>query len=712
MATKKAAKTPGRDSDAPPARPEDPSRIRNVALVGHSGAGKTTLIEALLATAGTIPRAGSVAEGTTVSDSDPVEVAHHHSVCLSVCPLGWDGHVINLIDTPGSPDFLGEVRAGLRAADAALFVISAAADIDPVTVSLWDECGLAGTPRAIVVERHEAPRAALGAATDEAARVFGTGGHDVRTLYLPAGAADETGAPEALLGVLTGVVYERTGRQLPLTADVAIDGSPDDARASLIEAIIDHSEDETLLDRYLGGESIDQDVLVSDLERAVCRGLFHPVIPVDSASGLGLRELLDGVVRGFPSPVERVVPPVTSVDGSPADQLACNPGGPLLAEVVHTTVDPYLGRLSVLRVFSGTLTADTPIHVSGHTDRGEHDTDEKIGSLLSPLGAALRPVEQVIAGDLCAIGRSAAAETGDTISAKAAPLLVAPWPLPEPLLPVAVRAASRSDEDALARGLSRLAAADPTVRVERSATTGQLVLWCTGEAHAEVVLERLRASGATLSTEDVQVALAATFAGSARGHGRLVKQSGGHGQFGVCDVLVEPLPRGSGVQFLDKVVGGAVPSQFIGSVEKGARAQLAAGVDESGLPVTDVQVTLLDGKSHSVDSSDASFQTAGALAVKAAAAEAGLAVLEPLARLEVTVPDAYVGAVLSDLSGRRARVSGTTTEPDARPGMECTVVSAEVPEAELLRYPVTLRAISQGTGRFTREFARYEVKPG
>jgi elongation factor G len=712
MATKKAAKAPGRDPDPALLRPASPAAIRNVAVVGHSGAGKTTLVEALLVEAGAIPRAGTVADGTTVSDCDPLEVAHHHSVCLSLCPLGWNDTVINLIDTPGSPDFLGEVRAGLRAADAAVFVVSAAAPIDPVTVSLWDECDLAGTPRCIVVERHDAPRAALVQMMDEAARVFGTGGADVRPLYLPAGATSDAGSPQALFGVLTGIVYDRSSgapRQLPLTTDVVIDGSPDQARASLIEAIIDHSEDETLLDRYLAGETIDPDVLVADLERAVWRGRFHPVIPVDSVSGLGLGELLDGIVRGFPSPVERTVPPTTTIDGAPAEQLVCNPGGPLLAEVVHTTVDPYLGRLSVLRVFSGTLTADTAIHVSGHTARGEHDADERVGSLLSPLGAALRPVDRVIAGDLCAIGRSASAETGDTVSAKAEPLVVTPWPMPAPLLPTAVRAVSRSDEDALARGLARLAAADPTVRVERSSVTGQLVLWCTGEAHAEVVLERLRSGGCALSIEDVQVPLMTTFAGEARGHGRLVKQSGGHGQYGVCDVVVTPLPRGSGVVFADKVVGGAVPSQFVGSVEKGVRAQLAEGLDERHLPVIDVQVALVDGRAHSVDSSDASFQTAGALAVKEAAATAGLCLLEPLARIEVTVPDAHVGAVLSDLSGRRARVHGTTSDPSARPGLERTIVAAEVPEAELVRYPLTLRAITQGTGSFTREFSRYDV---
>jgi elongation factor G len=283
--------------------------------------------------------------------------------------------------------------------------------------------------------------------------------------------------------------------------------------------------------------------------------------------------------------------------------------------------------------------------------------------------------------------------------------------MPEPLLPLAVQAATRGDEDALAKALGRLTAGDPTVRVERNPSTGQLVLWCLGEAHADVVLDRLRATGANVDTVPLRVALSETFTTEARGHGRLVKQSGGHGQYAVCDVIVTPLPRGSGIEFADKVVGGAVPSQFISSVEKGVRAQLAAGLDQEHIPVVDVLVTLVDGKAHSVDSSDAAFQTAGALAVKDAAANGRPALLEPIATVDVTAPDAHVGAVLSDLSGRRGRVTGTEPDPDAPTGMERTVVHAEVPESELVRYAITLRSLTAGSGRFTRAFARHELVP-
>jgi elongation factor G len=283
--------------------------------------------------------------------------------------------------------------------------------------------------------------------------------------------------------------------------------------------------------------------------------------------------------------------------------------------------------------------------------------------------------------------------------------------MPDPLLPVAVRAATRADEDALAKALSRLTAGDPTVRVERNPDTNQLVLWCLGEGHADVVLERLRATGAHVDTEPVRVALQETFTQDAKGHGRLVKQSGGHGQYAVCDIEVTPLPRGSGVQFAEKVVGGAVPSQFISSVEKGVRAQLAQGIGQDHVPVIDVLVTLVDGKAHSVDSSDAAFQTAGSLAVKDAAANASPALLEPIASVDITVPDSYVGAVMSDLSGRRGRVTGTEPDPSAPPGMERSIVHAEIPEAELARYTVSLRSLTAGCGRFTREYLRHDVVP-
>ncbi|MBN9618895.1 MAG: GTP-binding protein, partial [Actinobacteria bacterium] len=541
MSNKKAATRVAGGAATASFDPADrPEKIRNVALVGHSPGGKTTLVEALLSATGTISRAGSVPEGTTVSDADPVEVAQQRSVALAVCPLRWDGVVINLLDTPGYPDFTGELRAGLRAADAALFVVSATDDIDPVTVSLWEECSALGTPRAVVITKLDAPRADYAGAVAACQRVFGgEDGQAVLPLYVRDG---ET----ALVGLLSQIRYDYASGFPP--SEGPADEVDADARAALIEAIINNSEDETLLDRYLAGEEIGLEVLVDDLETAVARGTFYPVLPVCAGTGLGLAELLEILSGGFPSPTELDLPASQALYGIDTRVSECTPNGPLLAEVVRTTVDPYLGRLSILRLFSGTLTPETPIHISGHggAERGhpDHDADERVTQLFSPLGTTLRPIERAIAGDICAIGRLGVAETGDTISAKTAPLLIAPWSMPEPLLPIAVQAATRADEDALAKALGRLTAGDPTVRIERHADTGQLVLWCLGEAHADVVLDRLRATGAHVETVPLRIALHETFTAESRGHGRLVKQSGGHGQYAVCDVIVTPLPRG------------------------------------------------------------------------------------------------------------------------------------------------------------------------
>jgi elongation factor G len=660
---------------------DDPAKVRNVVLVGPSGSGKTTLTEALLTASGVLTRAGSVTEGTTVCDHDPAAVRQQRSVGLAVAPLQHGDIKINLIDTPGYADFVGELRAGLRAADAALFVVNAFEGVDASTIALWTECAAVGMPRAVVITRTDHHRADIASAIVACQDAFGAG---VVPLYMPSG--------DGLVGLITST-----------------SGDFEAERAELIEGIIAESEDETLMDRYLAGEEIDQATLIADLETAVARGSFHPVVPVCASTSLGLTELLDGIARAFPSPLEHPLPEVTGLDGIPRPRLSADPEGPLVAEVVRTAVDSYVGRVSLVRVFSGTLRPERPVHVSGHgmADRGheDHDADERVAHVYSPLGSSLREVPYCVAGDLCALTKLGSAETGDTVSAPDKPLLMSPWRMPEPLLPVAVVPRSRSDEDTLARNLNRLVAGDPTLRLERNAETHQMVLWCMGEAHADVVLARLRAGGAEVDTEPVRVSLRETFAAGAKGHGRHVKQSGGHGQYAVCDIAVEPLPRGSGFEFVDKIVGGAVPHQFIPSIEKGVRAQLDRGL-QAGHPVVDVRVTLVDGKAHSVDSSDAAFQMAGSLALKDAAANSRMSLLEPMDEVAIVLPDDYLGTVLGDLSGRRGRVLGTETDSTAH-----TTIRAEVPSAELLRYAIELRSLTSGTASFTRKFARYDPLP-
>lgn len=685
-------------------------QIRNVVLVGHTGAGKTTLVEALLVATGTIPRAGRVEDGTTVSDFDEAEVRQQRSVALALAPLRTAGVTVNLLDTPGYADFVGDLRAGLRAADAALFVVSAVDGVDGSTQLLWEECAAVGMPRAVVVTKLDHQRADFDETVAVCQRVFGGG---VLPLYLPL--ADDKGATAGLIGLLSQQVYDYSSGQR-----VARDPDPEhlplieDARNTLIEGIIAESEDETLMDRYLGGEDIDLATLVADLEKAVARGSFYPVLAAAAPSGLGLAEVLEVMASGFPSPLEHPVPPVTDLAGKPRGPLDCDPSGPLVAEVVKTTTDPYVGRISLVRIFSGTLTPDTVVHVSGHfssffgEDRGhaDHDVDERIGALSSPLGKTQRTIGSASAGDIVAVAKLTRAETGDTLSDKDAPLLMEPWVMPEPLLPVAIVAHAKADEDKLSQGLQRLVAEDPTLRLEHNPETHQLVLWTMGEAHVDVLLDRLKNRyGVAVDGVPLRVSLRETFAGSAKGHGRHVKQSGGHGQYAVCDIEVEPLPDGTGFEFVDKVVGGAVPRQFIPSVEKGVRTQMERGV-AAGYPVTGIRVTLFDGKAHSVDSSDMAFQTAGSLALKEAAKAANVLMLEPVDEISVLVADEYVGSVMGDLSGRRGRVTGT--EPV---GAGRTLVRAEVPELEITRYAIDLRSLSHGTGTFTRTYLRHEAMP-
>ncbi|MBN1171919.1 MAG: elongation factor G-like protein EF-G2 [Micromonosporaceae bacterium] len=688
---------------------DSPSRVRNVVLVGHSGSGKTTLVEALLAVTGTIGRPGSVGDGTTVCDTDPAAVKQQRSVALACAPVMYRDIKINLLDSPGYADFVGELRAGLRAADAALFIVSAVDGMDAATAALWEECAAIDLPRAVAVTRLDHQRADFDETLAECQRVFG---ENVLPLCLPLH-GDDGQSVIGLIDLISQKVSDYSAGDPATVRDPDADqrSSIESPRTTLLEGVIAESEDETLMERYLEGEGIETETIIADLEKAVARGHFYPVIPVCAETRVGLDALLAMLADAFPPPGEHSIPVVTTVDGSPRDPLTCDPNGPLVAQVIKTTIDSYVGRVSLVRVFSGTLRPDVPVHVSGHgmAERGhpDHDADERFAHLYAPLGSTLREVPVCVAGDICAITKSTVAETGDTLSSKETPILMAPWEMPEPLLPVAIVAKTRSDEDALAKNLGRLVAGDPTMRLERNAETHQLVLWCMGEAHADVVLDRLRSGGVDLDTEPVRVALRETFAGPSRGHGRHVKQSGGHGQYAVCDIEVEPLPRGSGFEFVDKIVGGVVPNNYIPSVEKGVRTQMERGM-VAGYPVVDLRVTLFDGKAHSVDSSDAAFQTAGSLALKEAAEKGNVTLLEPVDEVTIRVPDQFVGAVMSDMSGRRGRVLGT--EPDPA-GTERTLVRAEVPAMELVRYLVELRAMTSGAGTFRRTFVRHDPMP-
>lgn len=671
-----------------------PADLRNVVLVGSAGSGKTTLFENLIKAR--IP-------GYRGEKDDPERLA-----VLAMATLTNGNTVINLFDAPGNPDYVGELRAGLRAADAALFVVSAADGIDMTTQILWNECASVGMPRAIVVTKLDTERASFEQTVQQCQEVFGAGVHPA---YLPfIGEKDQI---VGNLSLLSRKVHDySSGNRTWRNADEGELAAIEDFRTAYVESIITESEDDELLERYFDGDELAVEEVVGNLMKALYHGSFHPVIPV-TTSGVGTEELLGVIDRGFPTPLRWKAPTIATLDGDPVDAGEISVDAPLLAEVIRTTSDPYAGRLSMVRVFNGTLRPDNTVHVtgrrvqfSGGNGPGDHDDDERVGLLTAPHGVELYPKDVAIAGEIVMVAKLGTAETSDTLSDPAALRVIEPWLLPEPLLPVAIRAASRNDEDKLAGALQRLVVEDSTVKLERAPGTEQLLLWTMGQAHQDLLMNRLKDRyGVNITADPIRAALRETFIKPATAHGRHVKQSGGHGQYAVCDIKVEPNERGAGFEFIDEVVGGAVPRQFIPSVEKGVRAQMEKGT-LTGYPMVDIKVTLYDGKAHSVDSSDMAFQSAGALALKEAANPSTVALLEPLDEVRVTVNDEYLGAVMTDLSNRRGQVLGTDSS-----GSGQSTVQALVPQSELSRYAIDLRGLARGSGSFSRKFHGYEIMP-
>ncbi|MGC3995849.1 MAG: elongation factor G-like protein EF-G2 [Propionicimonas sp.] len=666
-----------------------PDDVRNVVLIGNAGSGKTSLFEQLLKAR----LAGYRGE------KDDAERAAQ----LYLASIVTGDVLVNLLDAPGHPDFVGELRAGIRAADAAIFVISAADGIDGAAQSLWEECEAAHLPRIIALTKLDAGHADFDGSVAEAQDKFGEG---VLPTHVP------TIGPDGIIGnigLLSLEEHDYSAGEVvnrKLTAD---DSHVETWRGPLIEAIIQEAEDDSLMDRYLGGEELDTEYLLDDLRTATATANLYPVVPVASNTGVGVEELLRLIEHGFPTPSLHPNPAITDLAGNDLPNPPTDPSAPLVAQVIRTTTDPFAGRLSMVRIFSGTLKAEDLVHVAGHRPKADdahpdHDNDERVGLIQAAVGTELKPRPSAIAGEIVMVPKLTTAETGDTLSAKERPALVAPWDLPEPLLPLAIRAATRNDEDKLAGALQRLAVEDTTVRLDRGGND-QLVLWTTGQAHADLLIARLTDRyGVKVEQEELKIPLRETFVAKATALGRHVKQSGGHGQYAVCNIEVEPLPRGEGFEFVDKVVGGAVPRQFIPSVEKGIRNQLEKGVF-AGFPMVDVRVTLFDGKSHSVDSSDMAFQLAGSLAIKEAATPKTVALLEPIDEVTVVVGEDYLGAVMTDLTGRRGQLLGSDAENHK------AIIRALVPQSELSRYAIDLRGIAHGSGTFSREFHGYELLP-
>ncbi len=669
-----------------------PEKIRNVVLVGHSGAGKTTLAEALLYRAGTINRLGRIEDGSTVFDYDPEEHKRGISLSLSYAPIEWKGHKINVLDVPGYADFIGDATAALRVADLAVFVVSAVEGVEVGTERAWRMAENLGIPRMIFINKLDKERASFDRTLDQLRDRFGAG---IAPLELPIGEEAEF---HGIADLLTDTAYYYdSGKGVPGEIPPEMEAREHEVHDNLVEGIV--VANDAQLERYLEGDIPS----VAELEKTMAIGVAAAtVFPVVCGSALGpiaVDRLADFIVEIGPSPAVRNT--VQVVAGDETVEIEGRPDGDPLLFVFKTVADPYVGQISIFKVLSGTITPDLTLH------NVRSGADERFAKIAYLVGKESELLTEIPAGDIGAVAKLSDTATGDTLTPKHQPVQVAGLQRPEPVLSIAISAATQAEEDKLANALRRLQEEDPAIRIERSDETHQTLLRGMGETHLTITIEKLaRKFGVDVITEEVRVPYRETITVSSRAEGKYKKQSGGRGQFGVAVIEVEPLPRGEGFKFLDEIKGGSIPRQFIPAVEHGIVETMADG-GVRGFPVVDVAVHCIEGKYHSVDSSEMSFRMAGRLGFKAAMADAGPIVLEPVSRVEVIVPPAYQGDVMGDLSARRGQVQGTEVVDDGARQK----ITALVPTSEIIRYAIDLRSLTHGWGDFTATHDHYDELP-
>ena len=669
-----------------------PEHIRNVAVVGHGGTGKTSLVEAMLFHTKAIDRLGKVDDGTTTTDFDPEEIRRKHTINASLAPLEWDGTKVNLIDTPGYPDFIGEVIGALRVCEGALVVVDAVAGVQVQTEQVWAQADQHNLARLVVVNRLDRENASFERAVDGLRAHFGP---RVVPMHLPIGAEAGFRGVVDLVGMKAHLMIDGSEKTEDVPADLR--DAAASARDRLMEAAAE--SDDALVEKYLESGTLTDEELRRGLIAGTRAGKVIPVLAAAALRRAGAPQVLSALVGLLPSAAT-----ARAVGTHPRNnaEVPVEPGdrGPFAALVFKTMADPYVGRLSYFRVYGGTFASDS------HVVNSTRDKTERVGQLYILRGKHQEPVPQVGPGDLGAVAKLADSGTGDTLCSKESPVRLAPIAFPEPAISMAIEPKSKADEDKMGNALHRLAEEDPTFRVRRDPELKQTVISGMGESHLEIMGDRLRRKfGAEVTLAPPRVPYRETIKGKAKAEGRHVKQSGGRGQYGVCWLEVEPLPRGGGFEFVDKIFGGAIPNQFIPSVEKGVRKQLEEGT-LAGYPVVDIRVILYDGKYHDVDSSDIAFQLAGALGFKQATAQAGITLLEPILTIAVRVPEDMMGDIIGDLNAKRARIMGMESQGDGT-----TIVRAQVPQAEVLRYASDLRSITGGRGSFTAAFSRYDPVP-
>jgi elongation factor G len=672
-----------------------PDRIRNVALVGHRGSGKTSLAEAILFESGVINRLGRVDDGSTVCDFELDEQERGMSIGAAVTSFEHDGRKVNMIDTPGEPSFVADTLAALRVVDAAVFVVNGVMGVEVHTERLWRRADTEGLARLVFVNMLDRERADFFRCLESLKSAFGQ--HVVAT-EIPIGTEQET---RGVVDLIDMTAYESDGEGRGNSKQIEIPdellAQAEEYREKLMDEVAENSD--ALMERYLEGEEIAHEEIVVALKKGVCEGHLFPVTCGVATKNLGTNRLLEALVEDLPSPAMRGAIPALGADDEPVE-IEPDESAELLAFTFKTTADPYTGRINMLRVYSGVLASDSQ---ALNVTRKEK---ERIGQLAAPEGKEMTPIDELGPGDIGAVPKLRETRAGDVLAAKETAVHFPALDLPAPVMAFAFEPKSKGDDEKAASALRRLSEEDPTLDVHRDPETGeQIIAWLT-QIHVEVIVDRIKSRfGAEIVLHPPQVPYIESIRRPAKAHGRYKKQTGGRGQFGDCHIEIQPAQHGEGFEFVNAIKGGVIPGGFIPAVEKGVVEAMAGGV-LAGYPMKDVKVRLYDGQYHTVDSSEMAFKIAGSLAFKQAVAEADAYLLEPIMQMTISVPEDAVGDVIGDLNSRRGHPLGMEPKGSA------TEIKAEVPMAEVLDYAPDLRAITGGRGDYTMDFLRYDEVPG
>ncbi|MEW6600077.1 MAG: elongation factor G [Nitrospirota bacterium] len=674
----------------------DVEKIRNIAVIAHGGAGKTSLVEAMLFDSKATDRLGTTLDGNTVTDYEPEEIERKISISSSVAFCDWSGNRFNIIDTPGYINFVEDTKACLSAVDGAVVIVSSQTGVKAETQKIWKFASLYELPRIAFVNKMDRENASFQLAVDSIEKAFGL---SAIPLNFPLG---QDGGFEGVVDIVKMKACRFDGGAMT-ESDIpdALKGEAEEFRKKLVEKVAE--SDDALLEKYLEGTDPTDEEISKGIKQGCIKQLFVPVLCGSAVRNIGIQSLLDAIAYCFPSPAEKAeVFPIKGKDPKTGKEVTRKPSAaePLAVRVFKTIADPFAGKLTLFRVYSGMFKSDAPIYNS------TRDAKEKIGSMFYLLGKNHVPVKEVGPGEIAAVAKLKEAQTGDTFTDAGSPVLFDPIQYSNPMISYAIEPKTRGDEEKVSIGLTRMLEEDPTLKFHREAETKEMIIAGMGQMHLEVTLQRLkRKFGVEVEMKTPKIPYRETIKVAASAQGRYKKQSGGRGQFGDCWLKIEPLPSGSGFEFVDQIVGGAIPRQYIPAVEKGIVEKMKEGLI-AGYPVIDMRATLYDGSYHTVDSSEMAFKIAGSMGLQKAAQNAKVTILEPIVKVEVDTTEEFLGNVIGDLNSKRGRVQGV--ESDAGGNQK---ISAMVPMSEMLTYANQLNSLTSGQGLYTMEFSHYEEAP-